>query len=260
MIDSHCHLSFERTPDEMAAAIDRAFQAGVTRILSVACREEELPPLIDLMRENAFIDGAFGIHPEYVSEQEVTPERLIKAHLSHPRLIAVGETGLDYFYSPKTRQQQLAAFEVHIQAAHRMKKPLIIHTREAEDDTVAVLRAAAADGLLQYGAVLHCFTGSARLADEALRLGLYLSASGIITFKRAAALRAVFKEVPLNRLLIETDAPYLAPEPYRGKVNEPAYVVETAKVLADVKGVFVDDIARQTTANFNRLFLKREDA
>ena len=258
MIDSHCHLSFERTPEQAAAAIDRAFQAGVTRILSVACREEELPPLIDLMQENAFIDGAFGIHPEYVTQGEVTIERLVKAHLSHPRLIAVGETGLDYCYSPETRSRQLAAFETHIQAAYQMKKPLIIHTRDAEEDTIAVLQAASAKGLLRYGAVLHCFTGSAELAAEAVRLGLYISASGIITFKRAESLRSVFKGIPLNRLLVETDAPYLAPEPYRGKVNEPAYVVETAKMLADLKGISVDDIARQTTANFQTLFLKRE--
>lgn len=255
MIDSHCHLGVDQIQSQTAEVIDRSFSANVTHMLSVACQEEELPPLLDLMNEYAFVYGAFGIHPEYVTEKKVTLERIIKAHLSHPRFVGVGETGLDYFYNPNTRSEQIKAFETHIEAACQMKKPLIIHTRDAEEDTLSILKTAHNNGYLRYGGVLHCFTGSARLADEALALGLYISASGVITFKRAEALRAVFRMVPMSRLLVETDTPYLAPEPYRGKVNEPAFVVETAKVLADLKGVSLSQIDTQTTDNFKRLFL-----
>lgn len=255
MIDSHCHLGVEQIQSQTAEVIDRSFSANVTHMLSVACREEELPPLLHLMNEYAFIYGAFGIHPEYVTDKKVTLERIIKAHLSHPRFIGVGETGLDYFYNPKTRSDQIEAFKIHIEAAYQMKKPLIIHTRDAEDDTIDLLRSAHKNGYLRYGAVLHCFTGTARLLNEALAMGLYISASGVITFKRAEALRAVFRMVPMSRLLVETDTPYLAPEPYRGKVNEPAFVVETAKVLADLKGVSLAQIEAQTVDNFKKLFL-----
>lgn len=254
MIDSHCHIGIGRLKEETPAMIERAFASGVTNILSVACKPEELSDLIALLDTYHFIYGAFGIHPEYANEEEISPEKLIQGLLAHPRLVGVGETGLDYYYQPETRAAQLKAFQTHIEVAYRLKKPIIIHTRSAEADTSALLKEADRAGYLAYGGVLHCFTGSSDLAETALSLGLHISASGVITFKNAADLRRIFEIVPLNRLLVETDAPYLAPVPYRGQTNEPAFVAETLKMLAAIHRISPQEADTYTTSNFKKLF------
>ena len=190
-----------------------------------------------------------GMHP-LNQEDEVNIEQL-RLLSDNPSVIAVGETGLDYFYAPETRDLQLDSFKKHIIVAKELKKPLIIHTRDAQEDTLAMLRS---EGAAEVGGILHCFTESWEMAKQAIDLGFYISFSGIVTFKNASALREVAKLVPDDRFLIETDAPYLAPVPHRGKENQPAYVVEVAKHLASIRGQSVDTIAKLSTDNFNRLF------
>ncbi len=255
MIDSHCHLTGEEFASDRSEVIERAMAMGVETLLSVACHPDEYTGLLAFLESYPSFYGAFGIHPEVAalcpSEEELA------AYFTHPRLVGIGETGLDYHYTPETAKQQQESFQRHINVAYRLKKPLVIHSREAEADTIALLKEAERGGLLAYGGVLHCFTGSDALAEQALSLGLFLSVSGVISFRNAHELRQVFQHIPLDRLLVETDAPYLAPTPYRGRRNEPAFIVQTATVLADLKGVSVDEMSRQTSSNFNKLFLKR---
>jgi TatD DNase family protein len=197
-----------------------------------------------------------GTHPHYAHEElDVSVEEIVE-RARHPKVVAIGEAGLDYFYDNSPREAQERGFRNHIAAARATQLPLVIHTRDADDDTAAILREEMARG--RFPAVLHCFTGGARLARTGLELGLYVSFSGILTFKKSEALRDVAREVPLDRLLVETDAPYLAPGKHRGKRNEPAYVVETAAMLAKVKGIAPEELARATTNNFFRLYSKAQ--
>ncbi|MBR6412123.1 MAG: TatD family hydrolase [Alphaproteobacteria bacterium] len=252
MIDSHCHIGFEE--GDLKGLLSRAEAVGVHRMLSVACEPKDYPVLVSLLKQYPQIDGAIGLHPEYAVSWDKIYPALNQIFQQNNRVVAVGECGLDYHYAPDTKKEQCHAFEAQIELAHTLQKPVIIHTRDAEEDTLSILESADRTGLLKYGAVLHCFTGSKRLADLALRMGLYLSASGVITFKSADELRAVFQDVPLDRLLIETDSPYLAPVPYRGKENEPAFVVKTAEKLAEIKSLPVLEIERITTQNYYQLF------
>ncbi|MDD3668693.1 MAG: TatD family hydrolase [Alphaproteobacteria bacterium] len=256
IVDSHCHL--EPGPDT-DAVIARAQDAGVGLILSVACAEAELPGLIELLNRYPMVYGAYGIHPEQAAAMP-DADAFIAGVQSHPKIVGIGECGLDYHYGLETRDAQIQAFERQIDITHRLKKPLIIHTRDAEADTIAVLQNAQRAGRLAHGGVLHCFTGSVSLARTALDIGLHISASGIITFKKATDLRAVFAQVPLDRLLVETDAPYLAPLTHRGQANEPAFVAETLACLAELHRVFADEMAAVTTRNFKKLFQLQEDA
>ena len=253
MIDSHCHIGFEQT--DTAEVLARAKAVGVNEILTVACSLTDYAQLISILTKYPTIYGAFGIHPEY-AETMPKDEEMQKKLSAHPNIVAVGECGLDYHYNSETKKIQCSAFERQIEIAHRLKKPLIIHAREADDDIIAILNSANCAGLLTYGGVLHCFTGSHRLAEKGLEVGFYISASGVITFKNAESIRDVFKTVPIERLLIETDSPYMAPVPYRGKVNEPAFMVKTAEKLAEIKGVTLAEIDRITTQNFYTLFRK----
>ncbi len=255
IVDAHCHL--EVSPDT-DAVIARAQKAGVGLILSVACNAGELPGLIELLNRYPIVCGAYGIHPEYAAEMP-SAEAFIAGARSHPKIVGIGECGLDYHHAPETRDAQIQAFERQIDIAHRLKKPLIIHTRDAESDTLAILQNAHRAGQLEHGGVLHCFTGSAELARRAVDIGLFLSASGIITFKKADELRAVFAQAPADRLLVETDAPYLAPLTHRGHPNEPAFVAETIACLAGLHRMPVDEMAAITTRNFKKLF-QWEDA
>lgn len=254
MIDSHCHLSGAEFDADRAEVVARAAAAGVDTVLAVACHPDDFGGL------HAFLDayprfyGALGFHPEAAALCPSAKD--LSAYFSRLQLVAVGETGLDYYYQPETATLQQTAFQRHIEAAYHLKKPLIIHTREAEADTIALLQEAERGGLLSHGGVLHCFTGSRRLAEEALKLGFFLSASGVITFRNAEGLRETFRLVPPDRLLVETDAPYLAPVPYRGRRNEPAFVMQTAAFLAELKGLSADEFEKQISYNFNRLFLK----
>ena len=252
MIDSHAHIGFEgRGVDEILA---RAKAVGVDRILSVACEPKDYSVLSDILKKYPEIDGAMGLHPEYAGAWDDIYPILKDFFMAQKSPVAVGECGLDYHYAPDTKAEQRHAFEGQIELAHLSHKPIIIHTRDAEDDTLAILKSADRAGLLKYGAVLHCFTGSKDLAQSALQMGLYLSASGVITFKSADDLRAVFGEVPLNQLLIETDSPYLAPVPYRGQENEPSFVIKTAEKMAEIKSISLLELDKITTYNYYKLF------
>jgi TatD DNase family protein len=201
-----------------------------------------------------------GTHPHESAKERITEPAPLLAHTGHPKVVAVGETGLDYYYEHSPRQPQIDSFRAHIAAARAACLPVIVHTRDADNDTIAVLEDEMEKGA--FTGLIHCFTGAQRLADAALRLGLSISVSGIATFKNSAALRAVIRNVPLERLLVETDAPFLAPVPHRGKTNEPAFVVHTAAMLAELKGIGMEELAAATTGNFFRLFSKarRPDA
>ena len=251
MIDSHCHIGFE--DDNLNDVVMRAKSVGVDRMLSVACAVSDYDRVLQILADFPVIDGSVGLHPEYADAWPQAQDK-IAGLFSNSRLVAVGECGLDYHYAPDTKKEQQVCFEGQIELAYRLKKPIIIHTRDAEDDTLSILKSADRSGLLKFGGVLHCFTGTQTLADRALEMGFYLSASGVITFKSADALRFVFQMVPNDRLLVETDSPYLAPVPHRGKQNEPAFVIKTAEKLAELRGVSVQEIDQITTENYHRLF------
>ena len=257
-IDSHCHLNYPDFKGKEAEIVDNAKQLGVERFLTACTRLSELPELIDLTRRFPEVVASVGIHPEYAAEQgenETSVEELVSLS-KDAKVVAIGEAGLDYHYgAEETRQAQRDLFRIHLKAAKAAKLPIIIHTREAEDDTIALLEEEKSPDLT---GVLHCFSSERRLAEKGLELGFYLSASGIITFKSAQELRDIFSDVPMNRLLVETDAPYLAPVPYRGRKNEPAYMIKTAEMLASLKGVEMDELQRRTTENFFTLFSKAQ--
>jgi TatD DNase family protein len=252
LIDSHCHIDFPALAKDRENVVARARQAGVSHMVNVGTKRREF----DVLRATSeTFDNVFcclGIHPHHAGEQGEDPsvEEIVNA-TSHPKVIGIGETGLDYFHNYGPREAQEQSFRRHIQASQKAGLPLVIHSREAEEDTIRILK--------EEGAVLgvlHCFSSRRFLAEEGLKLGLYISLSGILTFKKSKALRDIVRDLPMDRLLVETDAPFLAPESYRGKTCEPAYVVKTAETLAEAKGVSFDEIARQTTENFFRLFEK----
>lgn len=253
MIDSHCHLGFDHA--DITDTLSRAEKVGVSEMLTVACSCDEYEDLLLILNKYPMIYGAFGIHPEYAASMPSVAD-MIKRLSAHPNILAVGECGLDYHYNSDTKEIQRSTFWRQIEIASQLKKPLIIHAREADEDIISILDRANRSGLLTAGGVLHCFTGTQKLADKALDIGFYISASGVITFKNAEDIRSVFKTVPLDRLLLETDSPYMAPIPYRGKVNEPSFMVKTAEKLAEIKGVSLNEIDEITTQNFYKLFKK----
>jgi TatD DNase family protein len=254
LIDHHCHLDFTDFASELDAIVARAEAAGVTRMVTISTRVRSFETYRGIAEKYPSVFFSVGTHPHNAHEElEVTAARLVELS-AHPKCIAIGEAGLDYHYDKSPRTAQRAGLLTHIDAARQTGLPLVIHSREADDDMGDLLEAEMAKG--RFKAVLHCFTGSPRLAARAVSLGLYISASGVITFKKSDALRDVFKTVPIDRVLVETDAPYLAPDGFRGKRNEPSYVVQTAASLAACKGVTTDEIARHTTENFYRLYAK----
>ena len=255
-IDSHCHLNFPDFKGREAEIVNNAKQVGIGHFLTACTRLSEVPELLELTRTFPEVFASVGIHPEYAAEPEndtVSVEDIC-ALTTDPKIVAIGEAGLDYHYgAAETRQAQLDLFRIHLKAAKAAKLPIIIHTREAEDDTIALLEEEKSPDLT---GVLHCFSSERRLAEKGLELGFYLSASGIITFKSAQELRDIFASVPVDRLLVETDAPYLAPVPYRGRKNEPAYMIKTAEMLSLLKNVGMDELQKKTTENFFTLFSK----
>ena len=253
LVDSHCHLDFPEFAPELDAVLARARAAGVGHFLTIGTELANFPRVRAIARHAPDIHCTVGVHPHSAAKEPLSGPEILLEHSTDPKVAAFGETGLDYYYDNSPREAQLSDFRVHIAAARSAGLPLIVHTREAEDDTIAVLSEA---GEGRVTGVFHCFTGTAKLAHAALDFGFYISVSGIATFKKADALRDVLKDIPLDRLLVETDAPYLAPQPHRGKRNEPAFVVHTAAMLAELKGVAPDDLAAVTTANFFRLFSK----
>ena len=251
-IDSHCHLDQADYNEPIQNIIDRAQKAGVSSILAVACNPDDFEELAQQLTENSSLYGAFGIHPEYAHQKQDIEK--IKNYIQKYRAIAVGECGLDYHESEASPEQQKELFWAQIKLAHTLHLPLMIHARDAEGDMRAILKKAHSEGLLTDGFVLHCFSGSLDMANEAIQMGGYLSASGVITFKNAERVRTIFKEIPLENLLVETDAPYLAPHPLRGQQNEPAYVQYTLAKLAEIKGISTKKMEEITTENFNRLY------
>jgi TatD DNase family protein len=258
LVDSHCHLDFPDFANEIDGVLDAARAQGVGHFLTIGTGLGRFPNVRTVAERAPDIHCTVGIHPhEAAVEPLSSPEPLLKES-THEKVVGFGEAGLDYYYEHSPREAQLVNFRHHIAAARIAKLPLVVHTRDAEDDTIAVLTDEQGRGPIS--GVIHCFTGTTRLARAALELGFYISVSGIATFKKADELRSTLKDVPLDRLLIETDAPYLAPQGKRGKRNEPAFVVLTAQMLAELKGVSFDALAQATTDNFFRLFTKAKRA
>jgi TatD DNase family protein len=254
LVDSHCHLDFPDFADELDAVVARAKAAGIARIVTISTRVHRHAGLLAIAERFPQVFCSVGTHPHNAHEElDIGTDDLI-AYTKHPKVVAIGEAGLDYHYDNSPRDAQEKGFRAHIAAARATKLPLVIHSREADADMARILEEETCKGA--FPAVLHCFTGTRDLAMRGIALGIYVSFTGILTFKNSADLRAIAAELPADRILVETDAPYLAPLPFRGKRNEPAYVVNTAKVLAEVRGVSEDEIARQTTENFFRLFGK----
>ena len=254
LIDHHCHLDYPDFTDDLDGVIGRARAAGVGLLVSISTRIRSFDRLLGIAEAHDNVLCSVGTHPHHAHEELDIPVDEIVERARHPKVVAIGEAGLDYYYDSSPREAQAQGFRNHIAAARATQLPLVIHTRDADADTAAMLAEEMARG--PFPALLHCFTGGAELARSALDLGLYVSFSGIVTFKKSDALREVAQSVPLDRLLVETDAPFLAPGKYRGKRNEPAYVVETAAALAKVKGITPEDLARATTDNFFRLYSK----
>lgn len=254
MIDSHCHLNYKGLVEDQAEVLSRARAAGVTGMLNISTREREWADVIAIAEGQGDVWASVGIHPHEADEHaDMDCARLVAA-AQHPKVVAIGETGLDYFYDHSDRAQQQASFRTHIAAARETGLPLIVHTRDAEEDTLSILREEMGKGA--FGGVIHCFTASGAFADAALELGFYISISGIVTFKNARDLQETAARLPRERLLIETDAPFLAPIPHRGRTCEPAYVADTARFLANLRGETIDQLVADTSANFFRLFAK----
>jgi TatD DNase family protein len=254
LIDSHCHLDFPDFSSDLDAIVARAAEAGVGRMVTISTRVRRLGELIAIAERFPNVYCSVGTHPHHADEEDgISPAELVEL-TGHPKVVALGEAGLDYFYDNGSPDAQARGFRAHITAARLTGLPLVIHTREADDDCRRILEEEIAKG--PFRAVLHCYTGGRELAKSAIALGLSISFTGILTFKKSDALRDLAAELPADRIMVETDSPYLAPGKFRGKRNEPAYVVEVAKVLADVRGVSLAEISRQTGENFFRLFSK----
>ena len=254
LVDSHCHLDFVDFEAERPAVITRALAAGVTRMVTICTRLRQEPQVRAIAESHPAVFYAAGTHPmSAASEPMATLDELLTI-AAHPKMIGIGETGLDYHYTADTKAVQQQSLDVHIEAARRTGLPLIIHARAADDDMASILTAAYKSA--PFTCVMHCFSSSAALAQTALDLGFYLSMSGIVAFPKSTDLRAIFATAPLDRVLLETDSPYLAPPPHRGRRNEPAYTAHTAAAGAALYGLPVADFATQTTANFDRLFTK----
>jgi TatD DNase family protein len=254
LVDSHCHLDFPDFASELDAVVTRAREAGVGRMVTISTRVKKHAQILSIAEKFPDVFCSIGTHPHNAEEEiDITAAELIQRS-QHPKVVAIGEAGLDFHYDNSPRDLQEKSFHEHVAAARETKLPLVIHSRDCDADMARVLADEMGKGA--FPAVLHCFTGGRDLAFKAIDLGLSISFTGILTFKRSDELRAIAKDLPAERILVETDAPYLAPLPYRGKRNEPAYVVQTAKVLAETRGVSADEIARLTTENFFRLFSK----
>ena len=254
LVDSHCHLDFPEFTPELEAVLARARHSGVGHFLTIGTQLKRFAGVRAVAETASDIHCTVGVHPHEAAEEPLSGPDVLLKESRHGKVVGFGESGLDYYYNHSPREAQIANFQAHIAAAREAKLPLVVHTRDAEDDTIAILREAQEREAIT--GVIHCFTGTARLAGAALELGFYISVSGIATFKKSDLLRATLKEVPIDRLLVETDAPYLAPQPARGKRNEPAFMVHTAAMLAELKGVSAEEIATATTGNFFRLFTK----
>ena len=254
LADSHCHLNYKGLVEEQAQVISRARESGVEAMLNISTREREWDEIIALAEQEPDIWASVGIHPhEADAHPDVDAAKLID-RARHPRVVGIGESGLDYYYNKSDRDRQRTSFRAHCVASRETQLPIIVHTREAEEDTAEILREEMGKGA--FPGVIHCFTASGAFADIALELGFYISISGIVTFKNAKDLQETAARLPIDRMLIETDAPFLAPVPHRGRTGEPAFVADTCRFLANLRGEDADALADATRANFHRLFAK----
>ncbi len=254
LVDSHCHLDFPGLAERLPELLARAKAAGVGRMVTISTYVARFERYRCLAEAHGEVFCTVGTHPHNAAEEPDVPAFTLVRLAAHPRCIAIGEAGLDYHYDKSPRDVQRNVFRTHIDAARESGLPLVIHARAADEDMIAILSREMGQG--PFGAVLHCFSSGRRLAEVGVELGFYVSFSGILTFKRSEELRRIARSVPLERLLVETDAPYLAPEPHRGRPNEPAYVAHTAAILAEVVGLSSAEAAELTTSNFYRLFRK----
>ncbi len=250
-VDSHCHINFPELENIFDEVLENMRQNEVFHALCVSVNLEDFPQVRLLAERHDHIYASVGVHPDHESDAEPTEELLVEL-AEHPKVIAIGETGLDYFRLKGDLEWQRTRFRTHIRAARKCRKPLIVHTREAAQDT---LRLMDEEGAAEAGGVMHCFTESLEVARAAIEMNFYISFSGIVTFKNATSLKDVARHIPLDRILIETDSPYLAPVPYRGKLNQPAYVKHVAEEIAALRGISLEEVGRATTDNFRRLFL-----
>jgi TatD DNase family protein len=254
LADSHCHLNYKGLAEYQQAVLERARARGVTAMLNIATRESEWDDVLATAEREPDVWATVGIHPHEADQHPHVDTAKLVARAAHPRIVGIGESGLDYFYDHSDRDRQQASFRAHIAAAREAGVPIVVHTRDAEDDTAAILREEMEKGA--FGCVIHCFTGTGAFADIVLDLACYISISGIVTFKNARDLQETAARLPIERLLIETDAPFLAPVPHRGKTGEPAFVADTARFLADLRGEEVEHLQEVTARNFHELFAK----
>ena len=251
MIDSHCHLDFEPLFENIDEIIKRSKNVGIEKLLTICTTLESFEKIKILVKKDEIIYGTYGIHPHEAKKDKITSDLIVKTIKQTEKIIGIGETGLDFYYNHSEKNDQIKSFEEHIQASIELNIPLIIHSRNAENETIEIFNKYKNDKLK---ILMHCFTGSKKFAENLLNLGAYFSASGIITFKNSQELQNTFKFIPLDKILIETDSPYLAPVPNRGKKNEPSFVIHTAQKLADIKQISNLDLIKNTTLNFNTLF------
>jgi TatD DNase family protein len=254
LVDSHCHLEYKGLVEDREGVLERARAAGVSAFLNISTRQSEWDQVVGTAAREADVFASVGIHPHEADAHQDLGRAALLTATSHPKVIGIGETGLDYYYDKSDRDAQKRLFRMHIDVARETQLPLIIHTRDAEDDTHTILAEEMGKGA--FPALIHCFTASAEFAEKALALGLTISLSGIVTFKNAKELQDVAKMMPEERLLVETDSPFLAPVPHRGKVCEPAFVADTAAFVAELRGTDVEHLKQVTTANFFNLFSK----
>ena len=251
MIDSHCHLDHEQINSDLSNVIKRSKDVGIEKLLTISTSFESFKKIKDIITEDEIIFGTIGIHPHETDNNEISVDEIIKNFDENPKIIGIGETGLDFYYNNSDKEKQIKSFKKHIEASIKTNSPLIIHSRNAEDETFEILNQYH-DKKLKI--LMHCFTGSKNFAERLLKLNAFFSASGIITFKNSMDLQETFKFLPLDKILIETDSPYLAPVPNRGKKNEPSFLSFTAQKLADIKDLTKQEITKITTNNFNKLF------
>jgi len=251
MIDSHCHLDHEPLLSDLSNVIKRSKDVGIKKLLTISTSYESFDRIKKILQEDEMIYGTFGIHPHETTQNKITSDIIVKNFTDNPKIIGIGETGLDFYYENSDKSDQITSFKQHIEASIKTNSPLIIHSREAEEETFNILNDYKNQKLK---ILMHCFTGSKDFAKKLLSLNAFFSASGIITFKNSLKLQETFKILPLDKILIETDSPFLAPVPNRGKKNEPSFIDYTAQKLADIKNISKSDLVNFTTDNFNKLF------
>ena len=257
LVDSHCHLDFDVFDEDRSETIARAHEAGIGRLVTICTKVSRFEPILEIARAHGIIDCSLGVHPHHVAGEGIIPVERLIAEAGPPEVVGIGETGLDYHYEHSPREDQRRSFRNHIAAARATGLPLIVHSRDADRDMIGILSEEMREGA--FTGVLHCFSSGRALAEKALELGLYISFSGILTFKKSGDLCGTAGAVPMNRILVETDAPFLAPVPNRGRRNEPSFVVHTAAKIAEIKGLDIGEVTRTTTDNFFTLFWKSSE-